>query len=143
MNKVFSILKETGSYGERKLLLIGTSTLLPLIFAAPLGPEAGITGLITALSIRVEKLITKKKQELKELSEVSLSASLAVLFNAPLFEFINFFNNDDTTVEKTKHTTATFIALIGGFTGIYLVSHFTGLSSGGNTRFTENTNITL
>lgn len=141
MGTVFSTIKKTGDYGKGKLPLLFISALLPLIFGAPLGPEAGAVGLIAALCLLVGKMLSQKKSELMEMTEVSISAGLATLFNAPLFGLVNLNSKDES--QNLKHPYANLSAIVGGFTAILLLKNLTGLGSGGIERFSGDGVFTL
>lgn len=49
MMEVIAIVKETGTYEYDKLGMIALSALLPLLFGASAGPEAGLVGVVVAL----------------------------------------------------------------------------------------------
>lgn len=141
MSAVFTEIKETGDYGKGKILLLFCSALLPLIFAAPLGPEAGAIGLIAAICMVVRKILSNKKIQLYELTEVSISAGLATLFNAPLFGLTQLDNKDES--QQLKHPYANISAVIGGFSAIYLLHLLTGFGIGGVERFSSSGNFEL
>ena len=66
------------------LIMLGAA-ILPLLFGASIGPEAGLTGIIVGLCYWVGDNTIFAGKNAKEYSEIGIAATLSVLFYAPLF----------------------------------------------------------
>ncbi|MGI6511384.1 MAG: chloride channel protein [Catenisphaera adipataccumulans] len=93
MEEVFAKLKQDGTYDYHHLPVLIIGMLLPLIFGGSLGPEAGLTGIITALCCYVGDHLKYNVRELRELEKSGFAAALGVVFRAPLFGLVNNFEH--------------------------------------------------
>lgn len=85
MDEVMAEVKATGrcEYGNIGTGFVGA--LIPLLFGASLGPEAGITGVIAGLCTWVGDRLKFLGREFRELSSVGIAAVVSVMFDAPLY----------------------------------------------------------
>ena len=72
-------------YDYRPMAVILLCALLPLIFGASVGPEAGLTGIVTALCYWVGDNVTYAKRNAALYSELGKAVALGQIFHAPLF----------------------------------------------------------
>lgn len=85
MMQVMGIVKTTGTYDYSKIIILIVAALLPLIFGASVGPEAGMVGVIVALGCWVTENVKYAGKNAKLYSKVGMAVSLSVLFHSPLF----------------------------------------------------------
>ena len=88
LDTVIKKVKEDGKYPYHNILPMSVAALLPLIFGASIGPEAGLTGVIAGLCSWVSDKIKKAGKEIQELTKLGISATLGTIFNAPMFGFM-------------------------------------------------------
>ena len=72
-------------YDYHPMAVILLCALLPLIFGASVGPEAGLTGIVTALCYWVGDNVTYAKRNAALYSEMGEAVTLGQIFHAPLF----------------------------------------------------------
>lgn len=85
MNEVLAVVKKTGRY-EYKTIFVGFfGALLPLLFGASIGPEAGLTGVIAGLCTWVGDRLRFLGREFRELASIGISAVVSAMFDAPLY----------------------------------------------------------
>lgn len=85
MNEVMAEVKATGRY-EYKTMFVGfVGALVPLVFGASVGPEAGLTGVIAGLCTWVGDRLRFLGREFRELASVGISAVVGAMFDAPLY----------------------------------------------------------
>lgn len=70
-------------YDPMPVMLI--CAMLPLIFGASVGPEAGMTGIIAGLCYWIGDNVKYAKEHAQEYSEIGAAVTLAGLFHVPLF----------------------------------------------------------
>lgn len=138
LEQVMGRVKTEGKYPYNNLHIIIIAALLPLVFGASIGPEAGLTGVIVGLCCWVGDHLKDKGIEARELAKAGMAATLTVIFNAPLFGFMNNLE-EPREVEKrflsAKELKAAKIcvylaAIIGGLGGIAVLGKFFGGSMG-------------
>lgn len=83
LEKVMATVKTTGEYKLKNPFSSVVGFLLPLIFGGSVGPEAGLTGIIAAACTKIGNMLKSAGLRLKELTEVTLSASLSAIFATP------------------------------------------------------------
>ncbi len=83
MEDVMLKLKSNGTYEYNRLHIITCAALLPLIFGASVGPEAGLAGVIVGLCCFVGDRLKYKGEQARELANVGLSATLVAIFRTP------------------------------------------------------------
>ncbi len=82
---VLGKVKREKHYDYHPMLVILLCALLPLIFGASVGPEAGLTGVIVALCYWVGDNVTYARQNASLFSELGEAVTLGNLFHMPLF----------------------------------------------------------
>lgn len=138
MMTVLGTLKKTGTYPYRKILILAVAALLPLIFGASVGPEAGMVGIVAALCCWAGENLKFAGARSKEFSEIGAAVSLSVLFRSPLFGILSveegaIGEEADRTVSLSR---AMKILLYGvatgaGFGCFYLLNLVTGEKTSG------------
>ncbi|MCL2076545.1 MAG: chloride channel protein [Betaproteobacteria bacterium] len=88
LQDVMATVKETRRYDSRNICVLLAAAFLPLVFGGSVGPEAGLAGIIAALCTWMGDRFKYVLKEMKELAETGVSASLSILFTAPLFGFM-------------------------------------------------------
>ncbi|MDR2599478.1 MAG: chloride channel protein [Oscillospiraceae bacterium] len=119
---VITKVKETGRYNPQKVAPLFVAALLPLLFGGSLGPEAGLVGVVAALCTWVGNRFKSVLKEIKELTEVGISASLSILFVAPLFGLMEQVEgeSENLTFPNRKKIIVYFAAISSGI-GIFLL----------------------
>lgn len=122
LHQVMKRYKQDGRYPYNNVFPMLIAALMPLIFGGAIGPEAGLTGVIVGLCCWAGDNFKYAGKKLKELSNIGVSATLAVLFRSPLFGFIEPLENskDDFVLPKTSKITAILCAILSGI-GIFTV----------------------
>ena len=128
--------KEKGRYHYNNIPFMLLAAVLPLIFGAAIGPEAGLTGVIVGLCCWAADNFKFAGKYLSEVPEIGVSATLGVLFHSPLFGFIEPIEgeDDDFTLPKPVKTKAIFCAVIAGFAAFVILGKIFG-SAGEMPRF--------
>lgn len=126
LDTVIKKAKIEGHYDYGNMLVMMIAALLPLLFGASVGPEAGLTGIIVGLCYWAGDNFKAAGRNAKEYSRIGAAVSLSVLFNAPLFGIFEVEEEPDENLPELGKTSMLFIyalALASGM-GIYA-----GLSS--------------
>lgn len=112
------------------LPVIAVCALVPLIFGGSLGPEAGLTGVIAGLCYWLADRFKYAYEEVEDLAQVGIAATLGVIFHAPLFGFVNQVEDEKggQAIPKNSKILLYFIAIFAGF-GVYIL--LSGLFGGG------------
>ena len=120
LHKVMKRYKQDGRYPYNNILPMLIAALMPLVFGGAIGPEAGLTGVVIGLCCWAGDNFKYAGKILPELSDIGVSATLAVLFRSPLFGFIEPLEGgeDDFTLPKASKLTAIFCAILSGI-GIF------------------------
>lgn len=142
MMTVFGKLKKQKTYPYRKILVIIVAALLPLIFGASVGPEAGMVGIIVALCCWAGDNLKFAKKESSYYSRVGAEVSLSVMFHSPLFGILNVEEGEEGNAGEAPLSKGTkiviyCIAVGAGFGCFYLLNHFVLKNSSGFPSFTE------
>lgn len=125
------ILKDV-KQGERipynNLHIIGISALLPLIFGGSLGPEAGLTGVIVGLCFWFSNRLKFIFQEIAELPQIGMAATIGVIFGAPLFAFVNQIEDESkpALIPKNLKILMYFVAILSGYGVLTVLQNFFG-----------------
>lgn len=80
MAEVIAKVKRDGTYDYHRLPAIFTAVLLPLFAGGSLGPEAGLTGIITSLCFAVRDRICQIVFQVRALVQLGSQPGLAVFF---------------------------------------------------------------
>lgn len=124
--------KQEGRYPYNNIFPMLIAALLPLIFGGAIGPEAGLTGVIVGLCCWAGDNFKYAGKTLTELSDIGVSATLAVLFRSPLFGFIEPLEDgeDDFVLPKASKLTAIFCAILSCIGIFALLGSFFGSGAG-------------
>lgn len=134
LEEVMKRLKRDGTYPYDRLHILIIAALMPLLFGGALGPEAGLTGVIVGLFCWAGDGLKYKGEQARELAEAGMAATLSVIFNAPLFGFINNYEHP-REVQKKYFSPAEFkfaktvvytAGVVGGFGTMILLKHLFG-----------------
>lgn len=138
LHQVMKRYKQDGRYPYNNVFPMLITALMPLVFGGAIGPEAGLTGVIVGLCCWAGDNFKYAGKTLTELSDIGVSATLAVLFRSPLFGFIEPLegSEDDFVLPKTSKLTAIFCAILSGV-GIFALLGSLFASGVGLPRFEE------
>lgn len=122
LQTVMEKVKKDRRYSYNNIGTISVSAMLPLIFGGSIGPEAGLTGVIAGLCTWIGDKFKYLFKEMKELTQIGISASLGTIFNSPMFGFVEPIESEDeeTTLPKTSKMVLYFLAIFGAF-GIFIL----------------------
>lgn len=114
------------------LHIIGVAALLPLIFGASLGPEAGLSGIIVGLCFWFSDKFKYTIQEVDEIAQIGMAATIGVIFNSPLFGFVNQIEDENnlSKIPKNLKMLLYFIGILGGFGAFRFLADTIGGGSG-------------
>lgn len=147
MEEALEIFKREGTYSYKKIPLLAFCAIIPLIFGATLGPEAGLTGLIIALccwvgdslKVRGKKLLCKLKikaddNDMETFKDAVVRAGaatvLTTVFATPLAGLVNNLEEDyldKNTGHKALPKASRIIIYILGIAGGAIAFHFLGV----------------
>lgn len=132
MEAVMAVIKKEGKYPCDHLAIRTIAALLPLVFGASLGPEAGLTGIIAGLCFWAGSKFRYAKKHMEELSNIGLGASLGIIFGSPLFGYTFSIEEEDTSTEysKTVKMVTNITAILGGFGAFVLLGRLFGGGAG-------------
>lgn len=132
LEEVMGKVKKEGRYPYNNIGSISVSAMLPLIFGGSIGPEAGLTGVIAGLCTWIGDKFKYLFKEMKELTQIGVSATLGTIFNSPMFGFIEPIESEkeEATLPKTSKMILYFLAIFGAFGIFILLNHFSKGSSG-------------
>lgn len=133
LNQVIRTVKQNHRYSYGNIFPSIVSSILPLIFGASVGPEAGLAGIVAGLYTWIGDKLKIFNVELAELAHIGIAATLGTVFASPLFGFVEPIENEDGKLPKTSKNILYFVAIISSF-GIFiflnhLTHHRTGLHS--------------
>ncbi len=121
METVMAVIKKEGKYPSDRLLIRTLGALLPLVFGASLGPEAGLTGIIAGLCFWAGRKFRYAGKHIEELSKIGLGAALGAIFGSPLFGYSFSIEEEDGSAAdyaKPVRMVTYIAAILGGF-GVY------------------------
>lgn len=145
LNEVMRTVKETGRYPHDKLGRTAAAALAPLVFGGPIGPEAGLTGVIAGLCTWVSERMRRFGADFQELTRLGMSAALSAIFAAPLYGFVAPLAGDSTRDEqivlpKRRKAVLYAVAVVGALAPFVALQtlfgragglpHFDGMSIG-------------
>ncbi|MBQ8681968.1 MAG: chloride channel protein [Bacilli bacterium] len=114
LEEVMSKVKRDGKYPYTNIGAISISAILPLIFGGSIGPEAGLTGVIAGLCTWIGDKFKYLFKEMKELTQIGISATLGTIFNSPMFGFIEpIESEEDVVLPKTSKLVLYFLSILG------------------------------
>lgn len=139
MITVFGKIKRTGTYPYQKLAVIAVASILPLIFGASVGPEAGMVGIIAAMCCWLGDNLKFAGRRTRTYSKIGMAVSLSVMFRSPLFglfdvedgleteeENPNFVPGEAQPMTRLTRIILYCVAAGAGFGAYFLMSHFLG-----------------
>lgn len=85
LNVVLSKIKSDKHYDYSKMGVMMICALIPLVFGASVGPEAGLTGIIAAFCYWIGDNVKTARENTKIYSELGAAVTLGSLFRMPLF----------------------------------------------------------
>lgn len=111
------------------------AAILPLFFGGSIGPEAGLTGVISGLCTWVGDRMRWTAEELKELTDVGISATLGAVFGTPLFGLVAPVEagSDDAkgmVIPRRTKIILNIAATFGAFGALLLLNSFVGKGGG-------------
>ncbi len=130
LQTVMQKIKQDGTYSCERIGLRAVGALLPLLFGASVGPEAGLTGIIAGLCFWAGSRFRYARAHIEELSQISLGATLGVIFSSPLFGFMLPVEEEEMQLQKTSKTVAYICSILGGVGVFFLLGHLTGGGAG-------------
>ncbi len=142
LQTVMGKVKKNKYYDYRPILVILISAFLPLVFGSSVGPEAGLTGVITALCYWIGDNVTYAKNHASLFSQMGEAVTLGQLFHAPLFGILMVEEEPGLPDAKTALSKAQKFLLYGISTAAALLTagllgHFFGKAMEGFPRFSE------
>ena len=124
LEEVMEKVKKDGRYSYDKLGVVSISAMLPLIFGGSIGPEAGLSGVIAGLCTWVGDKLKYFFKEMKELTQIGVSATLSTIFNSPMFGFVAPIESEEQTIlPKKSKIIVYFLAIFGAFGIIILLNN--------------------
>ncbi|MGI6118679.1 MAG: chloride channel protein [Bilifractor sp.] len=145
MEEVFAKLKKNGTYDYHALPVILAAVLMPLFFGGSLGPEAGLTGIITCLCCAVGDHLKYSTEQIRDLAGSGITATLGIIFHAPLFGLVNDFEHprkeERFYFAPKEFRAAKIVVYCAGIAGGLLSNHLLSSFFGGGMglpRFTWN-----
>ena len=131
LDHVMGSVKKTGRYPYNNVFSTMVSALLPLIIGASVGPEAGLTGIISGLCTWVGDKLRRFRHEIDELTAIGLSATLGTIFRSPMFGFVEPLESEQQpSLPKTSKTVLYFTAILSSFGIFILLNRLTGGKTG-------------
>ncbi len=127
MPEVMGEYKKTGRIEYRFVHKATLTAIIVLIFGASLGPEAALVGIIGGLCTWVGDRFTFALKGMNGLTEVGIGATLSVIFNAPLFDYLAPNENEGEQINefsKGKKAIVYLATTFAGFSVYLLLSKF-------------------
>lgn len=128
LSEIMAEVKSGEKVPYNNLHIVGMAALLPLIFGGSLGPEAGLSGIIVGLCFWFSDKLKFALSEVDEIAEIGMAATIGVIFNSPLFGFVNQIEDDGSVKKIPKNTKILlyFVGIIGGFGAFRFLSRTIG-----------------
>lgn len=123
--------KKEGRYNYDKVGVMCVSAFLPLVFGASVGPEAGLIGIIVGLCSWLTDKFKNLFKEMKELTQIGISATLGTIFNSPMFGFaLPLESEEDVSIPKRSKIILYFLSIFGALGMSMILSSFFKGSAG-------------
>lgn len=137
LEEVIIKVKKDGKYPYNNIGKVSISAILPLIFGGSIGPEAGLTGIIVGLCSWINDKFKDMFKEMKELTQIGISATLGTIFNSPMFGFVEpIETEEDVSIPKVSKIILYFLAIFGAL-GIVILLNSIFQGGAGMTSFSE------
>lgn len=130
LNEVIEKVKADHRYSYNNIFSSIVSAILPLIFGASIGPEAGLTGIIAGLCTWASDKLKIFNTEHEELAHIGIAASLATIFASPLFGFVEPIENEQSSLPKTSKNILYFVAILSSFAVFIFLNRMAHVHSG-------------
>ena len=131
LETVISKVKKEGKYSYKNIKDVSIAAILPLIFGGSVGPEAGLSGIIVGLCSWISDKFKYMFKELKELTQIGISATLGTIFNSPMFGFMEPIESEEgVTLPKRAKIVLYFLAIFGAFGMMIFLKNIFGSSAG-------------
>lgn len=125
LNQVMETVKQNHRYPYDNIFTSLVSSILPLIFGASIGPEAGLTGIIAGLYTWIGDKLRIFNEELEELAQIGIAATLGTIFVSPIFGFVEPIENEESKLPKTSKNILYFVAILSSFGIFIFLNHLT------------------
>lgn len=125
LDQVVKTVKETNRYSYSNIFPSIVSAILPLIFGASVGPEAGLSGIIAGLYTWIGDKLKIFNNELEELAQIGITATLGTIFASPMFGFVEPIENEESKLPKTSKNILYFVAILSSFGIFIFLNHLT------------------
>lgn len=134
LSEVMTAIKRDHFYAYNKMPVLLISAMVPLLLGAAVGPEAGLTGIITALCYWAGDHM-KRFGRSEALGEMGIAAALGVIFVSPLFGLAlpmeaRTDSDEATVLPKTKQWVLTLIAVLAAFGVMWALRSVFGAGAG-------------
>lgn len=130
LDKVIAQVKREKRYPYHNIPIVLVMAVLPLIFGGSIGPEAGLTGVVVGLCYWAGDRFRYAGKNLRDLTNIGVSAALSVIFRAPLFGFMmpieQSGDEEAAPFPKSKKLITYFVAILAGVGVFELLSSFFG-----------------
>ena len=130
LNQVIKTVKQEHRYSYSNIFPSIVSSILPLIFGASIGPEAGLTGIIAGLYTWMGDKLKIFNEELEELAHIGITATLGTIFVSPMFGFVEPIENEESKLPKTSKNILYFAAILSSFGVFIFLNHLTHNQAG-------------
>ena len=130
LNQVIQTVKQDHRYPYSNIFPSIVSSILPLIFGASIGPEAGLTGIVAGLFTWMGDKLKIFNDGLEELAHIGITATLGTIFVSPLFGFVEPIENEGSALPKTSKNILYFVAILSSFGIFVFLNHLTHNHSG-------------
>lgn len=131
LDLVMKKVKTNHRYSYNNIFPSIVSAILPLIAGASVGPEAGLTCIIAGLCTWAGDKLKKFNNELEELTNIGVTATLGTIFVSPMFGFVEpLEGEEETKLPKTSKTILYFAAILSSFGIFILLNHLTNTKMG-------------
>ena len=140
---VMGKIKKDKHYDYHPMGIMLICAFIPLVCGASVGPEAGLTGVITALCYWIGDNVTFAKQNTEIFSEIGEAVTLGQLFHSPLFGILAVEEGDDSDDgvprQMTRGSKLLFygISTASGFLAAEIMTYFFGAAMEGFPSFSE------